>query len=520
MAAFGTTEVRAEESVNIRVDGIDVGTVSSGDGWSYDAAANVLTLDGYVRTYSGENNYGIIEVSMENLTICLKGENCITLNSDANISVVENIVGNITITGDGSFEVVADSDSVGEIGSKNLTIKSGTLKVGGLGAVSDLAIEGGTIQVEAFLRANNTMHISGGTVCAKTSEDVYALGCGQDLYISGGTVSVEGGSVFVSNVYMSGGSAVFTGTSNMISVSGSMMISDGSMVFTSDTGYMYILGKALIAGGTVTVTSGDSGIQTLEGVEITGGEYRFIPKEGAKAAVYAESGNYTFGPNAKISGDGFFATAVVNGELIVFPTNKIVICNEAQNAALDALYVTYGVSDCEELMMQTTFVKDKTGLPVQTVLCAEMVYICNVNGMDVSNGMEFSFPADEIKPGDTVAVFQITYDGELEYIKARAGYGKITGTFTSLSPVFYAEVELEGVDDDNDDDDVTDSESVSASGSESDSDTMSQASGGQQTASGTMKSPETGDSAMPEIMFIILSASIVMLGRLMVKFKV
>lgn len=100
-----------------------------------------------------------------------------------------------------------------------------------------------------------------------------------------------------------------------------------------------------------------------------------------------------------------------------------------------------------------------------------------------------------------------------------AGYGKIKGTFASLSPVFYAKVELEGVDD-NDDDDVTDSESVSASGSESGSDTMSQASGGQQTASGTMKSPETGDSAMPEIMFMILSASIVMVGRLMVKFKV
>lgn len=79
MAAFGTTEVRAEESVDIRVDGIDVGTASSGDGWSCDADTNVLMLDGYVRTFSEENYYGSIDVQMENLTICLKGGRIVLL---------------------------------------------------------------------------------------------------------------------------------------------------------------------------------------------------------------------------------------------------------------------------------------------------------------------------------------------------------------------------------------------------------------------------------------------------------
>lgn len=546
LTAFGTTEVRAE-SVGVEVDGMDVGTVSSGAGWSYDAATNVLTLDGYVRTHAAGDVNGTINADQENLTICLKGENCITLNSDVDMSDPVIYGNNITITGDGSYEVVAASDSGDAytgiiVCLKNLTIQSGTLKLGGLKAVSDLAIEGGMIDVSDQgdgLATNNTIRISGGTVRVKTLENRNALFCGQDLYISGGTVAVEEGDVFVvGNAYMSGGSAALTGASNVINVPGSMMISGGSMVLTSDMGLMnvgekvhitggtveltgqnagiYCMGNVCISAGTVTVTSGNMGI-AAEGIEINGGEYRFLPREGALAAVCAYTGNYIFGPNAKLSGDGFFASVVVNGERIVFPTNNLESMNEAQEAALNALYAQYGVSGWEELVRQTTFVKDKTGLPVQTVSDAGGIDICKVNGMDLSNGAELTFPAAGITEGDTVAVLHLTENGVWEHIEARAGDGVITGVFTSLSPVFYAKVTLEELPYAPEyyeqlQADYEAGQAAARAAEQAAEAQLEQKVG--QSEQDTMISPETGDTAMPAAvgMLVLAAAGILAAG--------
>lgn len=68
--------------------------------------------------------------------------------------------------------------------------------------------------------------------------------------------------------------------------------------------------------------------------------------------------------------------------------------------------------------------------------------------VDFSAGIPVTFTnssiAANVKSGDKIIVLHVKKDGSIEYIPAVAGDGKITGTFTSLSPVAWFKVDASG----------------------------------------------------------------------------
>ncbi len=90
--------------------------------------------------------------------------------------------------------------------------------------------------------------------------------------------------------------------------------------------------------------------------------------------------------------------------------------------------------------------KVQTGSIVTAVEKCGWLDIRNVGNMDLTGGRPIEFPAPGIVPGDEVVVLHLKADGTWETIPSTAGNGMITGTFTSLSPVFYFKVTFASTD--------------------------------------------------------------------------
>ncbi len=105
------------------------------------------------------------------------------------------------------------------------------------------------------------------------------------------------------------------------------------------------------------------------------------------------------------------------------------------------------LEESEQLATALTVFSDLLKVQTGTVVTAIEKWGClnirNVGNLDLSGGREIEFPAPGIKPGDEVVVLHLKDDGTWEKIPATAGDWKITGTFTSLSPVYYFKVKYE-----------------------------------------------------------------------------
>lgn len=540
LTAFGTTEVRADDP-NVWIAGVNTNEVQSGEGWTYDPVTHTLTVEDYSWTYTHQEtsaHSGWIGAKGVTLTICLKGENRIMVEGTDQVNIIfgDN---DIIITGDGSLEIVAESGVDTTIYSqKNLTVKSGTLKLGQLYAEGTLSIEGGIVNVDyhandgfGALNGNTRVQISGGEVYAKgdfkaitggrlsisgglieakagislngavvihggsvsvvsgaetgiyagedveitagsvdVTSDFEGICAGESVDISGGVLiissgtdgiqavkcaKVTGGTVAITSggrgiyaeesVGISGGTLTISSRFEGIKVYERAEITDGTVTITSEGDGISSEGSVDITDGSITVTSVYIGIHAEESVSISGGIYRFSTTDGAAVAcVYVENGSYTFAPGVMSADDGFLAMGTVNGKQVLFPINYNVIWNTVQENALNALCEKYGVDNWDELFNSIAFIRDTSGRSVQKVMSVGVVGIEKMSGVDLSQGVEITFPASGITAKDDIIVFHLTEDGVMECITAKAGDGVITATFTSLSPVYYFKVENAG----------------------------------------------------------------------------
>ena len=146
----------------------------SGNGWSYDATSNTLTLNNYVGNVEHSGYVSAVIYSEQELKINIIGNNTITANNGYGIFVK---TGDLTIEGTGKLQVTAKVTGIDAYGSTN-----------------DLLINSGTIIAEGDdgygITASNNVTISGGNVTA-TGED--AIICGQgNVTISDSTVNATG----------------------------------------------------------------------------------------------------------------------------------------------------------------------------------------------------------------------------------------------------------------------------------------------------------------------------------------
>ncbi len=473
---FMVTEAKAD-SIGITVDGEDVGNKSNGDGWSYDEAANVLTLDGYVRTYDSEDSTGFIwTYGKDEVTICLKGENHITIDGEERFTMIFGK--KITFTGDGSYEVTSSSDAYPYIDcTENLTVKSGTIKGVMLSSDSVLTIEDGTIDAVwaggngwGALNGEN-VSVKGGIIHAKgiSTDDKKSnpISAKQSFTVSGGEIDAEGqvfsaGSATISGgsinidsdsigivtndggITINGGSITASCNSHGFFSVGNISITDGKIKITCTSDGIITYGNAEIAGGSVEITAAGA-VYAEESIVITDGEFKYIPQEDAVYALMSETGIYTISPDAKVTGDKFFAYAMIDGKKMLFPLSYTVSYNVNQLEIVNGLFEQYDVKSMDFLIEQAKFIAEQTGLSVKEVPYSVCFDVSMVTGVDLSQGVEITIPVSKIMAGDEIAVLHMTDKGEFEKIKAKAEDEFVTGTFTSLSPIVVAKVQIETV---------------------------------------------------------------------------
>lgn len=153
-------------------------------------------------------------------------------------------------------------------------------------------------------------------------------------------------------------------------------------------------------------------------------------------------------PSVNTSASDAYAT--VNGQQIELSISSDYSFNEAQaNTVTETLLNKFEgdwqtLSD-EEYEAQSErvfkeFILEQTGISATGIQISNIIDITNVAGVDLTAGVPITFRAAGVSTGDLVVVLHLTEAGQWENIPAVAGDGVITGTFTSLSPVFYAKI--------------------------------------------------------------------------------
>lgn len=154
---------------------------------------------------------------------------------------------------------------------------------------------------------------------------------------------------------------------------------------------------------------------------------------------------------SSVTGSTQGAYATVNGQRIEVQVSNVVTFNEIQHEKANSVWFEkFDAIDWENLTdeecmaasnaISCSFIEKTIGVKVSGVGMRDMVEIKPLAGVDMSAGVPITFETPGIAAGDNVIVIHLTDAGEWENIPAVAGDGVITGTFTSLSPVFYFEV--------------------------------------------------------------------------------
>lgn len=154
---------------------------------------------------------------------------------------------------------------------------------------------------------------------------------------------------------------------------------------------------------------------------------------------------------SSVTGSTQGAYATVNGQQIEVQVSNVVTFNEIQHEKANSVWFEkFDAIDWENLTdeecmaasnaISCSFIEKTIGVKVSGVGMRDMVELKAPAGVDMSAGVPITFETPGIAAGDNVIVIHLTDAGEWENIPAVAGDGVITGTFTSLSPVFYFEV--------------------------------------------------------------------------------
>lgn len=135
--------------------------------------------------------------------------------------------------------------------------------------------------------------------------------------------------------------------------------------------------------------------------------------------------------------NAYGGTGIVRGTSINFPMGEIdeTALNDAQKSS---------IQEYKEAMEKLTGVKP-------TYCTAfELVDIHKPDGVtdeELAEGIDITFPVSWIASSDKIIVLHLKSDGVWELLPATAGDGKITATFTSLSPVMITKVSEEAATD-------------------------------------------------------------------------
>ena len=135
--------------------------------------------------------------------------------------------------------------------------------------------------------------------------------------------------------------------------------------------------------------------------------------------------------------NSYGGTGIVRGTSINFPMGEIdeTALNDAQKSS---------IQEYKEAMEKLT------GVNPAYCTAFELVDIHKPDGVtdeELAEGIDITFPVSWIASSDKIIVLHLKSDGVWELLPATAGDGKITATFTSLSPVMITKVSEEAATD-------------------------------------------------------------------------
>lgn len=213
------------------------------------------------------------------------------------------------------------------------------------------------------------------------------------------------------------------------------------------------------------------------------------------------------------------ASAVIDGQVVPVEMNEVgTNVTEAQKAELDAFWQSIGSTDGlteeqkaeKERQAHMEVFKNKCSAYVQTMKLSGAYGSVDLSLPGVqfpAEGVSITFPAPSVKVSDRVLVLHLRADGIWETIgDAVAGEGTITGTFTSLSPVFYAVV-TEEQQETPQPDQLGQPNEPSQPQSEQQG-TQDSNSGAVPSAANTLVSPKTGEADLPYLALLALLCAV------------
>ena len=229
------------------------------------------------------------------------------------------------------------------VSSENTDPNQGTIYLSTSGSSGPLRLEitGGTVENTAsgnavYNNSINEISISGGTVSAISGAAVYNAHIGA-LNISGGTVMAETGNA----VYESG--RYYTGTSSVITISGTALVSSGNTTANEGTVYFAAGGVAahrlLITGGTVENTAAGGN------AVFNNDTYAWVSISGGKVSATTGSAAYNYG----------------NGKIYISGTAMVSSANTGANSG--TVYLTNNSSSTSSLLEITGGTVENTANP-------------------------------------------------------------------------------------------------------------------------------------------------------------
>lgn len=135
-------------------------------------------------------------------------------------------------------------------------------------------------------------------------------------------------------------------------------------------------------------------------------------------------------------------TTIINGVAVTLEVKYLgeAPLTEKQWAAIEKLFE--GVEDAATYeKMEKNLIESTTGKKVESVKWGKLFDILLPEGQTIpADGIQITLSDSDVKAGMNIVMLHMKADGTWENIPVTVEDGKITGTFTSLSPVYYFEV--------------------------------------------------------------------------------
>ena len=290
------------------VGGTAVTGTASGEGWSYDANSNTLTLNnpdlndfhyGAVKDINNEDQTYraiIFDGRDTGLNIVLQNHSVLA-ESHLGLQYAIYVKGDLTISGTGSIHAATSMKSGAGIWSGGkLTIDGGSITADGctvgLGSVGDVTFSGGEIYAmserggQCIFTPEGSVTISGGSVSANAQHGFDIWVAWNSFIMTGGTLSLDGSGCLDVNgaVTIEGGTIYSTGQSSyVIGVTGG----SAPAVFTMTGGNVIVngaeAGQQIVYASSFTLGNGITTVNTTP--KTYDGEYNEINCELAEARL-------------------------------------------------------------------------------------------------------------------------------------------------------------------------------------------------------------------------------------------